>query len=36
MSVNQKTAELESKSIESFIRRRGGVFNIAWRTVCMG
>jgi hypothetical protein len=34
--MNHKIAELESKRIENFIRQRGGVLNIAWRTVCMG
>jgi len=34
--MNQKTAKLEPKRIENFVRQRGGVINIAWRTVCMG
>lgn len=34
--MNQRRVELESKRIETFIRQRGGMLNIAWRTVCMG
>jgi hypothetical protein len=34
--MSQKRAELESKGIEKFVLQRGGVMNIAWRTVCMG
>jgi hypothetical protein len=29
-------AELPSPWVREFIHKRGGVLNIAWRTVCMG
>jgi len=34
--MNPRLAELESSRIENLIGKRGGVLNIAWRTVCMG
>ena len=29
-------AELPSQWIQEFIRKRGGVLNVAWRTVSLG
>jgi hypothetical protein len=29
-------AELPSLWLQEFIRKRGGVLNVAWRLVCMG
>ncbi len=31
----KRTAELPSAWVRTFIRKHGGVLNIAWRTVCM-
>jgi hypothetical protein len=28
-------AEIPSPWVREFIRKRGGVLNVAWRTVCM-
>ena len=29
-------AELPSRWVQEFIRKRGGVLNVAWRLVCLG
>jgi hypothetical protein len=36
MPMDTPKAKLPSQWMREFIRKRGGVLNVAWRLVCMG